>query len=154
MFTGQLEAPHKIDSRWKFCVVWLELCWLNYSFRTTFKWYQFSPLPEKQIAALNGGRASGDRFGIFFHQEGTLPYFGSQMTAYLNKRHSNQRICSAGPVFWPPRSPALTYLLSIYGIFWKRRFIRAKYKRDWSSCIELRMLMVIYANALKSCNGQ
>jgi hypothetical protein len=47
---------------------------------------------------------------VWLQQDGALPHFGWQVTAFLNQHLPHRRIGRGGPVAWPTRSPDLALL--------------------------------------------
>jgi hypothetical protein len=52
---------------------------------------------------------------LLLQQDGTPPYFGKWVTAFLNQYFQNHCIGQKGPDAWTPRSPDLTPLYSVFG---------------------------------------
>lgn len=54
------------------------------------------------------------RRNSYFMHDGAPAHFERVVRDYLNRVFENNRIGRGGPVHWPPRSPDLISLISVY----------------------------------------
>jgi hypothetical protein len=72
-----------------FCVVCLEVNWPNRMCCNSIQLLAIIWTSDKRTASSRGERASADKRGISFKNDGVPSHFG-QLNAYFNKRHENR----------------------------------------------------------------